>query len=241
MMPTTRILTLLAGSILLLTSTAACLAADAPAAAAADKAALLPLVRTRDSFLRRASEEGYASCPGPGIELGLPPGLARFRPESNTVVVATWSRLEPEQRERYEHLAQGLGDSQSAQAMFEDGTQRWLLVHELGHWWQTCRQQVRRASYGAEDGANRIALAFWREQDPALAKRMLATFRYLAGSIPDPVPSGASKPDYFDQNFMTLLQGRGYLWYQADMTLGLAAELPAPSLHKALSQPLYPW
>ena len=70
---------------------------------------------------------------------------------------------------------------------------------------------------------------------------MLETFRYLESSIPSPVPAGAAKPEYFDENFMMLLQGRGYLWYQADVALGLAEEVPAPSFHKALSQPLYPW
>lgn len=240
MMRSKRFVALLAGSLLMATPVAVCLAAGV-AGAVADKATLAQLRRTRDTFLRRAAEEGYALCPAPQIELGILPGFAHFQAEGNTVVVASWSRLEPGQRERFEHLAQSMGNKQSAQAMFEDGTHRWLFVHELGHWWQGCRQQVRRASYGAEDGANRIALAFWRERDPALAGRMLETFRYLEASIPNPVPAGASRPEYFDENFMLLLQGRGYLWYQADMALGLAGEVPAPSFHKALSQPLYPW
>ena len=163
MMRSKRFVALLAGSLIMATPLVVCLAADA-AGAAADKATLAQLVRNRNTFLRRAAEEGYTTCPAPGVELGLAPGFARFRPESNTVVVATWSRLEPEQRERFEHLAQSMGNKQSAQATFEDGRQRWLFVHELGHWWQGCRQQVRRASCGAEDGANRIALAFWRER-----------------------------------------------------------------------------
>ena len=107
--------------------------------------------------------------PGTAIKLGDPASFGGFDPDSNTVLVVTWSRLGPEQRQRFENLAEHAGGGQGAQAMFEDGTYGWVFVHELGHWWQSCRQLTRSHSYGAENGANRIALAFWREQDPPFA------------------------------------------------------------------------
>jgi hypothetical protein len=209
--------------------------------ASTDAQVMKRLTHERDTFISRAHDEGYSVCPAPAIALGAPTSFGGFDPDSNTVQVATWDRLAPEQRQRFESLAEHTGGHTSAQAMFEDGTHGWVFVHELGHWWQACRQQTRPRSYGAEDGANRIALAFWREQDPRFAARMLGTFGYLRGAIPSPVPPGMPKAQYLDDHFLAIAQSRGYSWYQADMILELATEAPAPSLHKALSQPLYPW
>ena len=199
------------------------------------------LTRERAAFIERADREGYRVCPAPKIELSDPEAFGRFDPERNTVVVATWSRLTPEQRQRFQSLAEHTAAQRSAQATFEDGTYGWVFVHELGHWWQSCRQLTRPNSYAEEAGANRIALAFWRKQDPAFAARMLEVFRYLHGAIPSPLPAGIPKQQYLDDHFLEIGPTRGYTWYQADMVLELATESPEPSFHKALSQPLYPW
>jgi hypothetical protein len=218
-----------------------CFAAAALAGDGADAAVTRRLAHVRDAFARRAAEEGYRLCPAPAIELADPASFGHFDPDSNRVQVATWSRLAPEQRQRFENLAAHTGGHSSAAALFAEGTYGWVFVHELGHWWQSCRQVTRPRSYGAEAGANRIALAFWRERDPQLAARMLDTFRYLQAAIPTPVPAGMPKPQYLDDHFLAIAQSRSYSWYQADMTLELAMETPPPSFHKALSQPLYPW
>jgi hypothetical protein len=212
-----------------------------PTAPTPDPQVMARLTQVRDAFTRRADEEGYRVCPAPAIELAAPASLGRFDPDSNTVLMASWSRLSAEQRQRFESLAAHTGGRSSAPAMFEDGTYRWAFVHELAHWWQTCRQLSRPRSYGAEAGANRIALAFWRERDPAFVARMLGTFRYLHEAMPSPLPAGMPKQQYFEDHFLAIAQGSAYTWYQADMTLELATEVPRPSFHKALSQPLYPW
>jgi hypothetical protein len=216
-------------------------AVAAQAAADSEPAVLARLRHTRDTFIRRAGEEGYRVCPAPVIALGDPPAFGRFDAQQNTLTVAVWSALAPAQRERFVNLAAHSGGHDTPAAMFADGIYGWVLVHELAHWWQACRHSVRERSYGAEAGANRIALAFWREQDPGLAARMLATFAYLRTAIESPVPPELPKAQYLDDHFLAIAQGRGYLWYQADMGVELAAEQPAPSFHKALSQPLYPW
>ena len=219
----------------------ACIAALPAAADTSDSQVMARLTQERDAFIRRAGEEGYRVCPAPKIELSDPASFGGFDPDSNSVQVATWSRLAPERRERFEKLAEHTGGHSTAEGMFADGTYGWVFVHELAHWWQSCRQVTRPRSYGAEDGANRIALAFWREHDPAFAARTLETFRYLQGAIPSPVPAGMAKQAYLDDHFLAIAQSRGYTWYQADMIVELAGETPVPSFHKALSQPLYPW
>ena len=55
------------------------------------------------------------------------------------------------------------------------------------------------------------------------------------------MPADEPKQGYLDDHFLAIAQSRAYTWYQADMALELADELPRPSFHKALSQPLYPW
>jgi hypothetical protein len=156
------------------------------------------------------------------------------------VIIATWERLSSAQKQHYQEQAQRIGGTAGAREMFEDGA-RYVFTHELGHWWQSCRNTSRPYSWGAENGANRIALAFWRERDWGFMQRIVAGFQALARTLPSPVPAGASEEEYFDANFARLAHGEGYVWYQAEMLVTLAAESPPPSFHRALSQPLYPW
>ena len=133
------------------------------------------------------------------------------------------------------------GGQAAARSVFENGTHRWVFVHELGHWWQACRHLMRPESYAAENGANRIALAFWREREPRFAADIVQGFTALLGSTPSPVPAAQSAQAYFDANFSTIVQADAYTLFQGKMIVELAAEAPPPSFHRALSQPLYPW
>jgi hypothetical protein len=213
-----------------------------PAQADSSDAALLArLTRLRTVFLKRIDEEGYALCPAPKIELADPPAFGRYLPERNVLLIASWSHLSVPERQAFEEMAQTLGGQGAARSVFENGTHRWVFVHELGHWWQACRHLTRPESYAAENGANRIALAFWREREPRFAAGIVHGFAALLGSTPSPVPAAQSAQAYFDANFSTIVQADGYTWFQGNMIVELAAEKPPPSLHRALSQPLYPW
>jgi hypothetical protein len=211
-----------------------------PASADGDAAVLSQLERLRDAFLKRIDAEGYKVCSAPRIELGDPPSFGHFSAERNTVAIAGWSHLTTEERQGFEQMARQMGDAASGRQVFENGTNRWVLLHELGHWWQSCRHQERPQSYAAENGADRIALAFWREHDPRYATGVVHGYHALLSSMPSPVPQGQSAPAYFDANVAQMSQGNAYTWFQASMIAELAEEQPAPSLHKALSQPLYP-
>jgi hypothetical protein len=221
---------------------AAATAAPPPAPAdASDAAVLRRLTRLRAVFLKRIDEEGYALCPAPQIELGDPGTFGRYLPERNVVLIGTWSHLSAPEPQAFETMAQTLGGEASAQRVFENGTHRWVFVHELGHWWQACRQLARPQSYAAENGANRIALAFWREREPRFAAGIVHGFAALLGSAPSPLPDGQPAQGYFEANFRAIAQTDAYTWFQGKMIVELAAEMPPPSLHRALSQPLYPW
>ena len=237
-----RLLAVIRCGALLLAGSVFCPAlAAAPAAAPeADAAVLAQLTQLRDAFLKRIDAEGYKLCPAPRIELGDPPSFGHFDAERNTLVVAAWTHLEPEERKGFEEMAQSMGAGASGRAVFENGTNRWVFVHELGHWWQACRHQTRAQSYAAENGADRIALAFWRERDPRYVVGIVHGYRALLSSMPSPVPEGESPPKYYDANYAKVSRGNAYTWFQATMIAALAEEQPAPTLHRALSQPLYP-
>jgi hypothetical protein len=199
------------------------------------------LERRRDVFLRRIAAEGYPVCPAPGIVLADTPSFGNYLPERNQVVVASWASLSDEERQGFREMAQAIGGRATAVTVFEGGTHRWVFMHELGHWWQSCRRQTRPSSYEEENGANRIALAFWREQDPRFAQGIVHGFKALLRAVPSPVPAGASVEEYLDAHFSEVAHGDSYTWFQASSIASLAAESPPPSLHKALSQPLYPY
>jgi hypothetical protein len=225
----------------LLIGSALVAAAPPPHADSSDAALLARLTRLRAVFLKRIDEEGYALCPAPGIELADPPAFGRYLPERNVVLIASWSQLSVSERQAFEEMAQTLGGQAAARSVFENGTHRWVFVHELGHWWQACRHLTRPESYAAENGANRIALAFWREREPRFAAGIVHGFAALLGSTPSPVPAAQSAQAYFDANFSTIVQADAYTWFQGKMLVELAAETLPPSFHRALSQPLYPW
>jgi hypothetical protein len=214
----------------------------APAAAAEQDAALLwQLTQLRAVFLRRVDEEGYRLCAAPQIEFGAVPDFGRYLPERDAIVITPWSQLSPEERQAFTDVARANAPAPAARAVFESGTYRWVFVHELGHWWQHCRQLARPLSYATESGANRIALAFWRERDPRYAAAIVEGFQELLASVSPPLPADEPVPQYFDSHISDILHTHADTWFQAHMIVALELEQPRPSFHKALSQPLFPW
>lgn len=214
---------------------------SAPGTASPDPTLVRQLTPLRSAFLKRIDEEGYRLCETPSIEPGEPPAFGHYITERNTVQIAAGPHLPVEQREAFDTRARQSGGTKTARSIFDESLLRWVFVRELGHWWQSCRQQTRAASFGEANGANRIALAFWREHDPHFAAGLVEDARALLRVLPSPLPPGAPLQVYFDANFRTIAVDGTHEWFQARMIADLANEVPQPSFHKALSQPLYPW
>jgi len=228
-------------SALLLTATAAAdTALAAPAQPLSETQVRRQLTHLRDVFAKEALAEGYRECLVPGIVLRDTPSFGTYLPERNEVVVASWERLSDEERADFAAMATQIGGHATAVSVFEGGTYRWVFVHELAHWWQSCRHQTRPSSFEEENGANRIALAFWRRQEPRFADGIVRGFQALARAFPSPVPTGQTLEEYADAHFDSISHGDTYTWFQASSVAALAEEEPRPSFHKALSQPLYP-
>ena len=62
----------------------------------------------------------------------------------------------------------------------------------------------------------------------------------LIATIPNPVPEGQSKENFFNENYKELVPTPAYRWFQHSMVLKVQAEEPGPSLQQTLQHPTYP-
>jgi hypothetical protein len=206
----------------------------------ADAALIGQLSALRDAFVRRIDEEGYRLCPRPRIELGATRAGGRYLPERNLILITAWSQLSAQQQQGFAGVP-GPGAPAAARAAYESGTYRWVFVQQLGHWWQDCRHMAAPQSYAALNGANRMALAFWRERDPRFAAAIVRGSVELVNAVADPLPPGQDAQAWFEAHPGEQLASPAHEWLQARMIATLAQEAPQPSFHKSLSQPLYPY
>lgn len=211
------------GAIILLAAAPSNAFAVAPQGRVSEATIVAQLSTLRAAFMRRIDEEGYRLCAAPRLERDDAPGLTRYLPERDAIVIGA-----------------GVAAPQAA-PLPEYGDYAWSFVHELSHWWQDCRRQARPRAYGAEAGANRIALAFWRERRPRFAQAVVQRSQDVLQAIGDPLPAGESAQAYLAAHAEAPVDDGTARWLQAQMIATLAREQPAPSFHKALSQPLYPW
>jgi len=229
--------------LLLLAAGAAFAQSPAPAAAPApegsDEAIVARLTRLRDDFMQGVSASGFKPCKAPAIALGDPPSFGHYEPRRNAVLIGAWTRLSASEKEGFEEMAKRMGGDADARTLFENGTYRWVYVHELAHWWQSCRHKVRPGTWAEESGASRIALAYWHVRDPHFASGIVRGFRSLVSSTPSPVPQGQTPQQYLDANFTKIARGEAYAWFQGQMVVELT-QAPPPTFHDALAQPLYP-
>jgi hypothetical protein len=114
----------------------------------------------------------------------------------------------------------------------------WVIVHELGHWFQACRGITEKTAkpYAIEFGADRIAAAYWNEHDPSVIAHQRPVFMGILQNFPNPVPQGASVEPYFNEHYQELGPTPGYLWFQARMCLTAFDEKPAPSFKRVLAE-----
>jgi hypothetical protein len=206
----------------------------------ADAAATLAKVTAlRDAFVQKINAAGR-TCPfaPPAIVMGDVPSFGRYEGSTNTLQTSEWSKLSADGRALFFRAAGAGATEETARAVFEEGTHRWVFVHEMGHWWQACNKAIEgRSHYQVEFGANRIALAYWRETDPGFAEKMIAQFQGRLERAPNPVPEGQPVNKYFDENYGALGPTPAYRWFQYRMTGTAAAESPHPTFAQTLAMP----
>ena len=212
-----------------------------PEQVTAEKAETLTRVTAlRDQFVAKVHAAGK-SCPfaSPKILLEDVPSFGQYDDATNTLRTSDWTMLQPEERVLFFQLAGPEAGEAQARANFESGVHRWVFVHELGHWWQACARQMNGSPpYSVESGADRIALAYWREADPQFAAAMLAVFGGILGRGPNPVPAGQSPETYFNTNYQQLGPTPAYIWFQSRMVVDDGMVLPLLTFAQTLAKPV---
>jgi hypothetical protein len=194
------------------------------------------LVQLRDAFVRQVTLAGVACpFPPPKITLDMTHQWGAYDDATNTLWSPLWLQLPDADTQRFQDLGGPDAGAGAGRRMFEGIIHRWVFIHEMGHWSQACQKQLKgRKPYTVEYGADRVALAYWRSEDPAFVERIMGLFRHIAAG-PSPVPAGESVEKFFNSNFEKLAMTPAYNWFQAQMVDRAYGERPAPSLTRALS------
>ena len=123
-----------------------------------------------------------------------------FYDGQNKVNIPLWSQVLPELKAFTKEVA---GSEEEGKRMFGLFFNGFYLIHEYGHAYQeTYDYSNSKVSYQNEHLANVIAMLYWRKigkteelkQCYELAKKMFA-------KLPNPVPAGTTKEDYFTNNY----------------------------------------
>lgn len=118
----------------------------------------------------------------------------------NQVNIPLWSQVLPELKAFTKEVT---GSEEEGKRMFGLFFNGFYLIHEYGHAYQeTYDYENSKVSYQNEHLANTIAILYWRKigkkkqlkQCHELAKKMFA-------KLPNPVPDGMSKEEYFTKNY----------------------------------------
>jgi hypothetical protein len=199
-------------------------------------ATLAKATAVRDAFVARIHANGF-SCPipVPTVLVEDVPSLGQYDEKTNIIRTSDWTLLNPEERAFAFHLAGPGAKEADVRTVFEQAAHGWILVHELGHWWQACRSVFSSSSpYQVEFGADRISLAYWREVDPAIVATMMPIFQSVLANAPNPVPAGEKVEAYFDKHYQELGPSPAYPWFQSRMNVAAYEEKPAPTFAQAL-------
>ena len=192
------------------------------------------LITLRDNFINQIKALGFKpTLPAPKIVLDNPRSFGNYDSSENILHTTDWKTLPPEAQEVFMSLAARQGNGETAQDAFEKSTHQWIFIHELGHWWRACEHQ-KALPYDEEMAANRIATAYWREQDSAFMNFQLGKFQNFIKRFPSPVPAGQSKRNFLNNNYDKLPGGPAYTWFQAEMIVDAYNEQPILTFKEAI-------
>jgi hypothetical protein len=220
-----------AASIQISAQTASSGAHDAEVAATLAKATAV-----RDAFVARIHANGF-SCPipAPTILVEDVPSFGQYDDKTNVIRTSDWTLLNPQERAFFFQLAGPGAKETDVRTTFDKAAHGWIFIHELGHWWQACRNANSNSGpYQVEYGADRISLAYWREVDPSVVDAMMPIFRSVFDHSPNPVPAGEDVEAYFNKHYQELGPSPAYPWFQSRMNVAAYEEKPAPTFAQSL-------
>ena len=199
-------------------------------------ATLAKATAVRDDFVARIHADGF-SCPipVPSILVEEVPSFGQYDDKTNIIRTSDWTLLNPQERAFFFQLAGPGAKETDVRTLFDKSAHGWIFIHELGHWWQACRNvNSKSGPYQVEYGADRISLAYWREVDPAIVATMRPIFQSVVDHAPNPVPVGEDVEAYFNKHYQELGPSPAYPWFQSRMNIAAYEEKPVPTFGQSL-------
>lgn len=197
---------------------------------------LVKATAVRDAFIARIRADGF-SCPipVPTILVEDIPSFGQYDEKTNIIRTSDWALLNSGEKAFIARLAPPGASEEKIRITFERVAHGWIFIHELGHWWQACRNVSFNAShYQVEYGADVISLAYWREVDPSIVDTMIPLCRSVLANAPNPVPPGEDVEPYFDKHYQELGPSPAYPWFQSRMNTTAYDEKPALTFAQSL-------
>ena len=174
----------------------------------------------------------------PQILIETHPALSFF--DGKTIREARFQELPPEVQAIFNTWAADTGDQPSGERLFADMFYKFFFVHELGHWVTgqvienrqdagkaAALENMRQNHWQTELMCNRISVAWWREHDPKYLAKLMADFSAIEKRLPNPVPKGESRQEYFAANYQRLGDDpQVYGWFLLQSAIDAYNETP---------------
>ena len=191
------------------------------------------LIALRNDFIKKIEAMGlHPRLNPPEIIMDNPPSFGNYEDSANALHTANWQTLPEGDKDLFIRAGKRYG--MSGENYFESSAHRWIFIHELGHWWRACRQQVTD-SYSSEMAANRIDIAYWRETDTAYSAFSRLRFENYVKFMPKPVPQGQDKKQFLNDNYGKL-PVQAYIWFQATMIVDGYNEMPVATFKETIAR-----
>ncbi len=200
--------------------------AAAPAATATPSPSVAVVQAEVEALVARFMGRAKALLPGvaaPRVVVSFTPQLSWITDDGTAIHTVEWTQCPPGMQGFFASL---LGDAPAMPPalFFHEVFNAFLVPHEMSHFVDARRGQLKNGGnfYGGEVHANRVAVAFWLGEPGGRERigRLMEVVTQALARMPNPVPAGADKARYFDDNYLALLDDASkYGWYQFRMFL----------------------
>jgi hypothetical protein len=194
-----------------------------------------------DAFHAAVLASGRHAAFKPDIEVATIPGAPAYVHARRCIVLVPWEIIGAARQEGMERFARIGTLGLTGQEQYAEIFNSLLVAHEMGHWVQELAR-VPLNRWQAEYEANRMMVAFWREQAviPAVAPADVRLANFVAEppgmSLEVGLPADVDPAQWFNENISAIeARPSSYAWFQKRMVQRAMSESPAPSFADVLA------
>ncbi|PIE50947.1 MAG: hypothetical protein CSA38_00720 [Flavobacteriales bacterium] len=152
----------------------------------------------RDAFTAKLNSLGFQTPNTPKIIIKNTPAIISYGPEGLTI--PNWETLGTEEKNTFNSWASQTDKGFTGEAFFKKSFNWFFVVHELGHYVQNLKGTENGPSqYQTELTANKIAIAYWKEQDLDGLNAYMDWVNAILNVIPQ--PNGTSQ-EYYNAHYI---------------------------------------